>query len=259
MTHALHFNKPVAPNGDDSSLLAVDTLKIDSHSRITFSKEVREILPIKPGDRIAIYQDRTNNDLILKVQRGSKVVDTLLITRKTADTGDNIILRTAMQTGLNRKTEGKIKQEDSFSLLSKVIEPGELRYDHEDPQKRYLPSIILIDDEPDILLTFKPLLSVEGFDVKTFSRSEEALEYLVSHPLEHRVVITDIRMPGINGLELYQKIRVVHKDMKVIFLSALDAVNELLSIFPEVKERDIIRKPVEGDKFINKVKAAIFN
>jgi two-component system, OmpR family, response regulator ChvI len=44
-----------------------------------------------------------------------------------------------------------------------------------------------------------------------------------------------------------------------MFLSALDAVDELLSIFPEARESDIVRKPVKRDEFVNKIKAAIFD
>lgn len=66
----------------DNSLLAIDLLKIDNRSRIPLTKEVKDILPFKPGDTIAIYQDRMNSDLILKVQRGSVLVDALRITKE---------------------------------------------------------------------------------------------------------------------------------------------------------------------------------
>ena len=106
-------------------------------------------------------------------------------------------------------------------------------------------------------MTFQSILSAEGFNVQTFSKPDEALEYLTSHPVETKVVITDIRMPGINGLQLYQMLKSVHKDMKVMFLSALDAVDELLSIFPEIQQSDIIRKPIERDEFVIKVKSGL--
>ena len=55
----------------------------------------------------------------------------------------------------------------------------------------------------------------------------------------------DVRMPCINGIQLYSKIKIMNPDIKVLFLSALDGSEELLSIFPEVKPSEIIRKPID--------------
>jgi CheY-like chemotaxis protein len=254
----LHFNKPLKSddnnlisiselpdgryNDDDSSLLAVDTLKVDGYSRVTFTKEVRRIFPIKPGDSIAFYQDSKTNEIIVRIQRDSKIVKTL---------------RLISEIEYNTKEKNISSQQGLFSSTDKIKELAASQHYPEDPHKRYLPSIILIDDDLDILFTFQLSLSAEGFNVLTFSKPEDALKHLISYPAESRVVITDIRMPGMNGLELYQMLKSVHKDTKVLFLSALDTVYELPSIFPEIKEGDIIRKPVKNDEFVSKVKAAI--
>jgi two-component system, OmpR family, response regulator ChvI len=63
----------------------------------------------------------------------------------------------------------------------------------------------------------------------------------------------DIRMPGINGIQLYSKLKVMNPDVKVLFLSALDAVEELLSIFSDIKSSEIIRKPIEPQELLAKV------
>jgi DNA-binding response OmpR family regulator len=60
-------------------------------------------------------------------------------------------------------------------------------------------------------------------------------------------------MPGLNGLELYTKLKAI-RDVKILFLSALDVVPELVSILPDVKQDDILRKPVATEDFINAVK-----
>jgi CheY-like chemotaxis protein len=236
-----------SPDGgynDDNSLLAVDTLKIDDHSRVTFTKEVRRIFPIRPGDTIAFFHDRKTNEIIIRIQRDSKIVKTLRIISKIEDV---------------TREKSIPNQPGLFGSTDRIKEIAVSQHYPEDPQKRYLPSVILIDDDPDILFTFQLSLSAEGFNVLTFSKPDEALKYLISYPAESRVVITDIRMPGINGLELYQMLKSVQKETKVLFLSALDTVYELPSIFPEIKEGDIIRKPVKNNEFVSKVKAAIFN
>jgi len=60
-----------------------------------------------------------------------------------------------------------------------------------------------------------------------------------------------------NGIQLYSKIKIMNPDIKVLFLSALDGVEELLSIFPEVKRSQIMNKTINLDKFRLKIKETI--
>lgn len=64
-------------------------------------------------------------------------------------------------------------------------------------------------------------------------------------------------MPYINGIQLYQILKIINKNIKVLFISALDAAEEILSMFPEVKPSSIIRKPVSQEYFIEKVQESI--
>jgi two-component system, OmpR family, response regulator ChvI len=66
-------------------------------------------------------------------------------------------------------------------------------------------------------------------------------------------------MPGLNGIQLYSKIKVMNPDIKVLFLSALDAVEELLSIFPDIKNSEIIRKPIEPQALVLKITKILKN
>jgi two-component system response regulator ChvI len=51
-------------------------------------------------------------------------------------------------------------------------------------------------------------------------------------------------MPGLNGLQLYYRLKAINPNVKVLFVSALDAAEEMVSILPGVKIEDIIQKPV---------------
>jgi DNA-binding response OmpR family regulator len=113
---------------------------------------------------------------------------------------------------------------------------------------------MLVDDEPDILTVFKSYLTSEGYGVEAFSDSYMALQsFARSEPRHYDLLVLDIRMPTINGLQLYQRLKAV----KVIFLSALEATDELVSILDGVKTVDVIRKPIDRKHFIQKVKASI--
>ena len=117
---------------------------------------------------------------------------------------------------------------------------------------------MLVDDEPDILTVFKSYLASEGYLVEAFSDSYMALQsFARSEPRHYDLLVLDIRMPTINGLQLYQRLKAVDPYVKVIFLSALEATDELVSILEGVKTVDVIRKPIDRKHFIQKVKASI--
>lgn len=120
--------------------------------------------------------------------------------------------------------------------------------------------ILLVDDEQDALFTYKLVLSGQGFVIDAFSNSTTALNHFRKTPAGYYdLVITDIRMKPINGLQLYQKIKMASPDTKVMFISALDAADELISMFPGIRVDDVIRKPVENQKLIKAVTKMLCN
>ena len=118
---------------------------------------------------------------------------------------------------------------------------------------------MLVDDEKDILYTFKKILASEGYNVKAFVDPMEALTHFAkSEPSHYNLAILDIRMPGLNGLQLYFRLKAINRNIKILFVSALDAVPELTSILPDVKTiNDIIKRPVALDDFISTVRTAL--
>ena len=118
--------------------------------------------------------------------------------------------------------------------------------------------ILLIDDDEDILFTFTNILDGEGYRTTSISNPVKALNYFSQiDPYYYDLIVMDVRMPGMNGIQLYSKIKIMNPDIKVLFLSALDGVEELLSIFPEVNRNQIINKTINLDEFILKIKETI--
>jgi two-component system, OmpR family, response regulator ChvI len=127
---------------------------------------------------------------------------------------------------------------------------------HRKPSKT--PNILLIDDEHDDLFVLEKFLTREGFGVKSFSNSREALEHFSrTNPSFYDLIISDIRMPEINGLELYMSLKAIKNDVKILFASAIELAEEILSVMPGVRREQLIRKPVEQKVFIDLVKKAI--
>jgi CheY-like chemotaxis protein len=118
--------------------------------------------------------------------------------------------------------------------------------------------IMLVDDDIDILFTFHTILSSEGILVDSYKDSRKALDHLAEvDPGYYDLVVLDIRMPNLNGLEFYRKLKVINGKIKVIFVSALDASEELCSVLSEFNPDNLLRKPLERYQLIAAVKRVL--
>ena len=116
------------------------------------------------------------------------------------------------------------------------------------------PNILIVEDEADLVFTYKTMLSDKGWNIKYFTDSEEALEHCSEiYPYSYVLVILDIRMPKLNGLQLFYKLRSINRDVKIMFMSALDSSGELVSILPDVTDDDIIKKPVMQKELVEAI------
>jgi CheY-like chemotaxis protein/class 3 adenylate cyclase len=119
-------------------------------------------------------------------------------------------------------------------------------------------NIILIDDDEDVLYTYRALLKREGYNVKSFSNPLEALKHLTQNtPHFYDLVLLDIRMPDINGIQLYYKLKAINPYLNILFISALDIVQEVIDALPGIQSNDIIRKPVNNEDLLARVKSTI--
>jgi CheY-like chemotaxis protein len=119
--------------------------------------------------------------------------------------------------------------------------------------------IILVDDEQDILFTYRAFLKDYNYEVTSFTDPSIALNYIRDHGNfnDLLLVILDIRMKNLNGFQLHQQIKSIDPTIKILFITALDILDELLSIVPGLSKEQIIRKPVDRKIFTNTVKKLI--
>jgi DNA-binding NarL/FixJ family response regulator len=64
-------------------------------------------------------------------------------------------------------------------------------------------------------------------------------------------------MPGLNGLELYGMLKTIDRNIKVLFVSALDASQELISMLPGIEPENILQKPLETSHLVSAVKRTL--
>lgn len=163
------------------------------------------------------------------------------------ETGRNVMNR------LLNQPSSDIQNESSYHVESNSLESSNKL--HESSTQN--PSIMIVDDEPDVLLTYESFLSNAGFNVSTFEEPFNALAEFTSNPRLYDLIILDIRMENLNGLQLYQCMKAINPASKLLFASALDAAKELTSILPDIQSQDIIKKPVDRENFIKTVKIAL--
>jgi class 3 adenylate cyclase/CheY-like chemotaxis protein len=115
--------------------------------------------------------------------------------------------------------------------------------------------IILVDDEQDILFTFESFLKDNGYEIISFIDPSDALNYIRDlSDFDDLLVIIDIRMKNLNGFQLHQQIKAIDPTIKILFVTALDILDELLSIIPGISKEQIMKKPVDKMEFTNTVK-----
>ena len=108
-------------------------------------------------------------------------------------------------------------------------------------------SILVIDDEVDLGLLLKQFLNKTGFNAISFADPLLAFEHLKdSSKNEYSLIITDLRMPGISGLQLANRIRKeINLKVKIFLITAFD-ISDLDNVleFQTAKIDRIIQKPI---------------
>jgi CheY-like chemotaxis protein/class 3 adenylate cyclase len=156
----------------------------------------------------------------------------------------------------------KIKNNQAKQQQQQPLQPLHQNQQKEQPieMQKHSARIMVVDDEEDTLFTYECFLSAEGYNVRAFTDPQEALNHFaqLSDPSSHyKLALLDIRMPRLNGLQLFYRIKKLSPRIKVVFCSALDVAEELTSILPDIKYDDIIKKPVEREYFITKVNSTL--
>jgi two-component system KDP operon response regulator KdpE len=114
--------------------------------------------------------------------------------------------------------------------------------------------ILLVDDESAIRRALRPPLVELGFQVVEASRGEEALQLLRSGPID--VVLLDVNMPGIGGVETLRRIRAFAPRLPVIMLTVRDAEEEKVEAL-ELGADDYVTKPFSTRELIARLRAAV--
>ena len=103
--------------------------------------------------------------------------------------------------------------------------------------------ILLVDDEPGMLRYIKTLLEVDDYKVETATTGEEALER-VDKGLQPDLILLDVLMPGIDGLQTLEQLRQKHPGVKVVMLSCVNDTRKVVQAM-KLGAQDYLTKPFQ--------------
>ena len=116
--------------------------------------------------------------------------------------------------------------------------------------------ILIVDDDPDMTSIFSLGLQDEGFEVYAYNDPLDAISEF--RPDLYDLLLVDINMPKINGVELSRQLLELDPNVKICFITAGEANIEVLrELYPARDIGCFIRKPVTIDQLVKRVKAEL--
>jgi two-component system response regulator ChvI len=111
--------------------------------------------------------------------------------------------------------------------------------------------VMVVDDGEDILRVIQMGLEKAGLQVHAFSDPLAALQHIEQGCRECEVLISDVRMPKMNGFQLAKRIRQLRPTMKLVIMTAFDInKSEFESVFPSTPIDSVLRKPFHPSRLI---------
>ena len=111
--------------------------------------------------------------------------------------------------------------------------------------------VMLVDDEIDIIGLFTEILTLNGINVRPFTNSEEALTEFEQNHSYYKLVISDVRMSPMSGIEFIKKLREIDANIKVILMTAFEMERSQLR---EIDTDEFFNKPIAMNNLVQIVK-----
>ncbi len=106
-------------------------------------------------------------------------------------------------------------------------------------------SVLIVDDEEELATLYKEFVRTMGYDAVSFTNPLLALEHYKQSIDKYSLIITDLRMPGMCGLELANRIRELDSDVKIFLITAFDiADTESKWAVGTAKIDKVLQKPI---------------
>ena len=123
----------------------------------------------------------------------------------------------------------------------------------------YEPKVLVLDDDFDISQLIKQILQKDNFkNVFAFTDPLLALEHFRKNQEEYSLIISDIRMPTMNGFQFVRETKKINPKVKIVLMTAFEIDNkEFARVLPKPKIDGLIRKPASAKQILNTVSSIV--
>jgi two-component SAPR family response regulator len=121
--------------------------------------------------------------------------------------------------------------------------------------REYKPKVIVLDDDFDLASLVKQILQKDIFkNVFAFTDPLLALEHFRINHKDYSIIISDIRMPTMNGFEFVREARKINPKVKILLMTAFEIDDkEFARVLPKPKIDGLIRKPASSKQILNTI------
>jgi len=125
--------------------------------------------------------------------------------------------------------------------------------------RQYEPKVLVLDDDFDLATLVKQILQKDVFkNVFAFTDPLLALEHFRINHKDYSIIISDIRMPTMNGFEFVREARKINPKVKILLMTAFEIDDkEFARVLPKPKIDGLIRKPASSKEILNIVSTVI--
>jgi DNA-binding NtrC family response regulator len=130
--------------------------------------------------------------------------------------------------------------------------------DDDNNNDKPLSKLLVVDDDTDIVQVLKMGLLKNRFLVDAFTNPEEALQSFKSNAESYSLLLSDMRMPALSGIQLARKVKEINPNVKVVLMTAFEIRDEEYSkVFPSSRVDGFLQKPITIRDLINKILSLI--
>jgi DNA-binding NtrC family response regulator len=146
-------------------------------------------------------------------------------------------------------------QSNNDSILEKENSKNE---DDNNDNGKPVAKLLIVDDDSDIVQVLKLGLQKNRFLVDAFTNPEEALQSFKSNAESYCLMLSDIRMPGLSGIQLAKKVKEASPSVKVILMTSFEIRDsEFSKVFPSTHVDGFVQKPIGIKDLTKKILSVI--
>jgi DNA-binding NtrC family response regulator len=128
------------------------------------------------------------------------------------------------------------------------------REDSSHDNNKSLAKLLIVDDDSDIVHVLKQGLLKNRFLVSAFTSPEEALQNFQSNSEDYCLMLSDIRMPQLSGMQLARKVKEINPKVKVVLMTSFEIKdNEFSKVFPSTQVDGFVQKPIDMNDLANRI------